>query len=494
MAIRKKVIVALLMCFLAATGIAFVISGANFTLMMSGIASLFGVSSGGSYVLQSSVAENIGTEPMSGGNYAVTPGDLLEGGAYPAPAVTAVSPSIGARGGVTTITITGTNFLAAASVEFSGTGITVSSTVIVSASQITCEFSISASAAAGPRDITITNTDSQSVTKSAGFIIEYEAPTITSVSPGECPQGNSVQLKITGTGFQAGAMVAFSGSGVAANTPTVSSDTEIIVMAKTAHNAALGARDITVTNIDNKRAVKQEALVIKVATAQEQADVPTDTAVTASIAPPTGEMTVDIPVGTFSEPVVLTVSTFIVPAHVAVETIKTTNLGIEIKNDKDLQPNKKITITVSYRAGDIAGLDASKLVLARYDEARQRLIPLPSTVDPATRKVTCVVVHLSKFAVIELRPASNLDSVKVYPNPFNPGRDSLIIDNLTASAEVKIYTIAGELVRTVGFASVNGRANWDGKNDSGSNVASGVYVMYITSPEGKKKLKIAVEK
>ncbi len=35
---------------------------------------------------------------------------------------------------------------------------------------------------------------------------------------------------------------------------------------------------------------------------------------------------------------------------------------------------------------------------------------------------------------------------------------------------------------------------WDGKNDSGEKVASGIYIIYVDSGNEKKKLKIAVEK
>jgi sugar lactone lactonase YvrE len=91
--------------------------------------------------------------------------------------------------------------------------------------------------------------------------------------------------------------------------------------------------------------------------------------------------------------------------------------------------------------------------------------------------------------------AATLDAVKAFPNPFNPGIDSAVtIDNLTATADISIYTVAGELVRVVPYNSADGRTNWDGKNDSGATVASGVYITSIISPQGKKRIKIAVEK
>ena len=67
-------------------------------------------------------------------------------------------------------------------------------------------------------------------------------------------------------------------------------------------------------------------------------------------------------------------------------------------------------------------------------------------------------------------------------------------DNLTNDSEIKIYTITGELVKTVDYTTQNGQAQWDGKNDSGKTVASGVYIALIKSQSQTQKIKFAVEK
>lgn len=74
-----------------------------------------------------------------------------------------------------------------------------------------------------------------------------------------------------------------------------------------------------------------------------------------------------------------------------------------------------------------------------------------------------------------------------YPNPFNP--DTWIPYQLSDDADVliKIYTSAGELVRMLnlghkpaGFYADKGKAAyWDGKNEAGEHVASGVYFYSI---------------
>ena len=64
---------------------------------------------------------------------------------------------------------------------------------------------------------------------------------------------------------------------------------------------------------------------------------------------------------------------------------------------------------------------------------------------------------------------------------------------MTQKSDIKIYTIAGELVKEVEYTAQNGKAYWDGKNDAGKEVASGIYLGLIKSPGVKKKIvKIAI--
>ena len=67
-----------------------------------------------------------------------------------------------------------------------------------------------------------------------------------------------------------------------------------------------------------------------------------------------------------------------------------------------------------------------------------------------------------------------------YPNPFGPG--TTIAYELPAAARVdlRIYDVAGRLVRTLVDGSTVGAGRhavpWDGRNDDGEQLASGVYL------------------
>lgn len=221
-----------------------------------------------------------------------------------------------------------------------------------------------------------------------------------------------------------------------------------------------------------------------------------DNAASVSISLPLkyGDVTLDIPAGAFADKVVIAISEAADLPSSDRPAVKVTTVGIEINNDKHIQPLKAITLTMSYRDSDVAGFDPAKLQIAYFDETNQRWVVIPSKSNVAEKKVVGTVRHLSQFALVQPLPADDLSNVRAFPNPFNPASGRLTIDNLTSSAAIKIYTVAGELVRSVDYTTANGRAFWRGDNDNGSIVASGVYIALIKSPAGTRKLKIAVQK
>ena len=213
------------------------------------------------------------------------------------------------------------------------------------------------------------------------------------------------------------------------------------------------------------------------------------------IVPETGEIKIEIPDHTFSGNVLFSVSTITVPSSEQ-PIIKPTKICIEIKNDRGLQPNKKITISICYVETDIVGFDEAKLRIARYDEAARKWILLPSTPYPDDNRVVGTTDHLSKFALVQLAAASNLKTARAYPVPFHPKKhiNGMIIENLTSSAGIKLYTISGDPVRDIEYTDQTGRTVWDGKNDSGNDVASGIYMLVVKNSGEKKILKIVVER
>jgi flagellar hook assembly protein FlgD len=71
-----------------------------------------------------------------------------------------------------------------------------------------------------------------------------------------------------------------------------------------------------------------------------------------------------------------------------------------------------------------------------------------------------------------------------YPNPFNPETTIQYSVKETANVKIDVYNTKGQKVKTlVNEQKVAGdhTALWQGKDDSGNDVASGVYFYRLTS-------------
>ena len=89
-----------------------------------------------------------------------------------------------------------------------------------------------------------------------------------------------------------------------------------------------------------------------------------------------------------------------------------------------------------------------------------------------------------------------------YPNPFNP--ETWIPYQLSEPAEVtlRIYAVDGSLIRTLALGQIPAgiyqtrtrAAHWDGKNDLGESVASGVYFYTLTAGDFTATRKMLIRK
>ena len=90
--------------------------------------------------------------------------------------------------------------------------------------------------------------------------------------------------------------------------------------------------------------------------------------------------------------------------------------------------------------------------------------------------------------------ASTLANAYAYPNPFKAalGHITITFTKLTSQATVKIYTISGELVRTLQKNSDVDTVGWDLRTDAGHKAASGLYLYAVTAPGMKKTGKLII--
>lgn len=84
-------------------------------------------------------------------------------------------------------------------------------------------------------------------------------------------------------------------------------------------------------------------------------------------------------------------------------------------------------------------------------------------------------------------PAESLEenNIKVYPNPVRPEYEGPIsITGFTTDCDIKITTQGGQVIYA--GTSSGGTFTWNGKNQRGQRVATGVYYVLASDSEGKK--------
>lgn len=142
---------------------------------------------------------------------------------------------------------------------------------------------------------------------------------------------------------------------------------------------------------------------------------------------------------------------------------------------------------------------ASTYASFHFTDANSPLVSDQITSLACSEKTGTVYIGTDKgLSVIETpfsRPASEMNTLSLYPNPFVPGKHgSLTVDGLAKNVSVCLYTLNGFLVRRFPFSNATGRTLlWDGTNDRGEEVAGGIYLVIAKTEDGRQAAgKVAV--
>ncbi|MDP4190351.1 MAG: T9SS type A sorting domain-containing protein [Bacteroidota bacterium] len=107
-----------------------------------------------------------------------------------------------------------------------------------------------------------------------------------------------------------------------------------------------------------------------------------------------------------------------------------------------------------------------------------------------------------------ISPKNSLNDIKVVPNPYiisaawerkrlgdpklgEPIRE-IAFTNLPEKCTIRIYTIDGNLVKTIEHDNAKGTEFWDLRSSSNQMIATGIYLYHISSDKGEKVSKFAV--
>ena len=189
-----------------------------------------------------------------GGGTASTVNPIPTPTSTPTPTITAISPNTTVAGGAAfTLTINGTNFVAASMVNFGGAAPT---TTFVNSTQLTAAIPAAAIASTGTMAVTVTNpAPGGGTSNSINFTITSglnPVPTINSLYPSCAPAGEQFvdsvdnQLVVVGLNFVAGSVVRWNGS----DRPTTSNGSinGLTAQISASDIAAAGTAAVTVFN------------------------------------------------------------------------------------------------------------------------------------------------------------------------------------------------------------------------------------------------------
>ena len=97
---------------------------------------------------------------------------------------------------------------------------------------------------------------------------------------------------------------------------------------------------------------------------------------------------------------------------------------------------------------------------------------------------------LTSFETAAINPKESFEKLLIYPNPFflDNSSQQIVVDGLIRDSELKVLTITGKLVKELEANSSESpggyRAFWDGRDETGQLVSSGVYFIVAFDLEG----------
>lgn len=150
---------------------------------------------------------------------------------------------------------------------------------------------------------------------------------------------------------------------------------------------------------------------------------------------------------------------------------------------------------------DNVKIDQSKLIIVYFNSEKGvwENPELNQNIDKDNKIVTAIIPKTGIWGLAEYRPfAVDFKSVRIYPNPWKPNSgvtntgdtSGISFDQLPANTHIRLYTISGQLIREE--SSPGSIWTWDGTNQSGKDVASGVYLYILTSGSNVKKGKLTI--
>lgn len=437
----------------------------------------------------------------------------------PAPTASAVDPAAGSISGGTSLTITGANFQDGATVTIGGED---AAAVFVDATSLTAT---SPAGEEGSVDVVVTNPDGQSVTIENGYtylgIIEptFTLLTASDISLDFSPVGSGAEAD--GSAGEHSPAVDFTdatgaaGAGQEISWAITNNGAETVYLIDQADGTVIeigvgGTENVTaITNEEGKAAFIGEApsgsgTSLIDAEGNKSAGSTSVVAVASVTADnsegETRELSVEITI-TWDVPVAAELASFVADFKLSNEVLlewgvasQTNNLGWEVYRSEDNRQFGRVSDlifgdgttdeykTYNFADGDLPQVDVLYYYLKQID------------LDGTVTRSDVIEVFVSPTAVEQRVLPTVTTLLQNYPNPFNPETNISFDLSEEAVVSLTIYDLTGQVIRTL----VNNQSMalghydivWNGQNEAGAKVGSGVYFYQLNAGNyiAKKKM------
>jgi hypothetical protein len=125
-----------------------------------------------------------------------------------------------------------------------------------------------------------------------------------------------------------------------------------------------------------------------------------------------------------------------------------------------------------------------------------------NAVNPGQKLESSKYANRSELPAFAFEPGKdNAGSVRIVPNPYISGAgdfnfagtrsNTVLFVNLPPFCTLRIYTVTGDLIKTIEHVSGSGDNEWDLVTDSNQFVASGIYILQVTNARNINEQAIA---
>ncbi|MEZ5360071.1 MAG: T9SS type A sorting domain-containing protein [Candidatus Zixiibacteriota bacterium] len=111
-------------------------------------------------------------------------------------------------------------------------------------------------------------------------------------------------------------------------------------------------------------------------------------------------------------------------------------------------------------------------------------------------------IYFDSYKINTAQAKADFDKIHVVPNPYigraswetGNGLRKIQFVNLPSACTIRVYTLAGELIRQIEHTNGTGTQDWDMLSESNKSIAAGVYLFNVESELGNYNGKFAVIK